>query len=77
MSADNVIYIKKKEDRWLVWHQCNPEFTNPQGLTLKEFPDKLKACDYAFKLQKDYQTEYGVQLLNNDSSISAFIKELQ
>jgi len=70
MSADNIIYIQKIKNRHWVWEQSASVPHNPQGRTLKKFNKKTEAYDYAFELQKDWQTEYGICKLDPESDES-------
>ena len=66
MSADNVIYIKKIEDEYNVWEQSASIDICASGRTLRKYEKELDACKYAFVLQEDWQTEYGVNKLEED-----------
>jgi len=65
MSADNIIYIKKKGKHWHVWHDfASNDDPQPYGLRYKKFDNKNDAIDYAFKLQKKISyVEYGVSMI--------------
>ena len=64
MSADNIIYIQKKK-KFHVWEDSasveNPTWKDKS--THKKFKDELKAHIYAHELQAEWQTEYGVVML--------------
>jgi len=64
MSADNIIYIKKKK-KIHVWEDSasdpNPTYKNKR--THKKFKKMSKAIKYAKELQEDWQTEYGVHFV--------------
>ena len=66
MSADNIVYVKKRYGKWWVWHDSasvnpNPKFSFPKP---KKFIEKSDAYDYAFELVKKIgYVEYGVNVL--------------
>jgi len=64
MSADNIIYIKKKK-KYHVWEDSASvkDPTYKGKTTHKKFKNELKAFKYAHKLQEEWQTEYGVTTL--------------
>jgi len=65
MSADNIIYIKKKGKHWHVWHDfASNDDPQPYGRYYRKFKDKYKAMDYAFDLKEEIgYVEYGVEKL--------------
>lgn len=67
MSADNIIYVKKIKDEFNIWEQSASVDAEPNGRTLKKYTDELEAYKYAFDLQEDWQTEYGVCKLDDES----------
>lgn len=69
MSADNIIYIQQKGNKHRVWEQSASVDPNPKygqdshSPTFKEFNSEQEAFTYAFDLNKEWQTEYGVSKL--------------
>jgi len=68
MSADNIIYIKKKK-KYHVWEDsASDEFPTFKGKkTHKKFKYEYDAHKYAHELQKEFETEYGVKVLEEES----------
>ena len=58
MSANNMLSIRRKEDKWIVVE------LNAEGVGLpmirKEFKTRDEAIDYAVKLLRDEIIEYGI-----------------
>jgi hypothetical protein len=68
MSADNIIYIKKK-NKYHVWEDSasveSPTYKGKK--THKKFKYEYDAHTYAHELQKEFETEYGVKILEDES----------
>lgn len=63
MSADNVIYIQKKKNKYIVWHDfASNEDPRPYKNNSKKFNNKDSAENYAFELEEEIgYVEYGIQ----------------
>ena len=67
MSADNVIVVKKQEDKFFVWHdfmsileeqeECVPPTDS------KKFDSLEEALEDAGAMSRDYDTEYGIAVV--------------
>jgi len=60
MSADNIIYIKKEEGKWLVWEQGFSDDDPRPPKDARSFEHLHWAEEYAFAEELDHFVEYGV-----------------
>lgn len=63
MSANNVIYVRKHENKYEVWYQGCAD-NDDLGRKMKEFDKLEEAVKYAGKLAEELMVEYGVKFIN-------------
>jgi len=66
MSADNVIYIRKIDDMWCVWHDSasndEPKYEK-DDVWSDEFKHRWEAVDFAMEMESDIgYVEYGINI---------------
>lgn len=66
MSADNIIYVKKEGDQWLVWEDVLSNMDPRPPENAYPFNDLDSAKAYAFCQEDDHFVEYGVSVYSED-----------
>lgn len=66
MSADNIIYIKKEGEKWLVWEHSFSDMDPRPPKTALEFSDMDAAIASAGEMENDHFVEYGVASYSKD-----------